>query len=356
MRSSTARSVATAAALVPALAAMLLRGGAPASSAAIPDLSARSVPHRSAAAAPLVPSIALPAISRAVRALMPRPAVRRPPQGKPTTAKWIYTAQLYGDDLGVYQQGDLYLTFFESLTSGISSPQGTVSTRSGWWYVTNGGASDVLVYQNSNQGPIGPTTALQDAGEIPANVDVSASRRLVAVSNVSSTSGGSGSVSIYLNRSVIVSRTLTYGSDALQGIGVALDPRGDCFWSFNDETLKTGSVVEFNGCIGSGMPLVSGLNFAGGITFDQQGNLYYIDQMVGIYKCKKLSNCALLATGFGDPVNINFDQKGKDLWVADATGYIDAVDPTTGTILYQTKAVGGSSDPPFGVAAAPGVK
>jgi hypothetical protein len=53
------------------------------------------------------------------------------------------------------------------------------------------------------------------------------------------------------------------------------------------------------------------------------------------------------------PININFDMKQKYLWVADAAGYIDAVDKN-GTVVYTTSAVGGPTDPPFGIAPAPG--
>jgi hypothetical protein len=299
-----------------------------------------------------VPSPALPWVSLRIAALgTPVHMVRRDASGG---NKWIYTAQFYGDDLGVYRQGHGTLSFSEELTYGVSGPQGTVTTRSGWWYVANGGDQDVLVYKTTNTGPSGPLDTLQDAGEIPGNVSVTSSRNLVAVSNESSASGGPGGVSVYLNRSAVPNRTLTYGNDLVQGEGVAVDRNDDCFWSFNDLSKGGGSIVEFPGCIEQGVVIATGLGFAGGLVFDQSGNLYYIDQTAGIYACKKVASCSLFATGFGDPVNLNFEMKQKYLWVADATGYIDAVDPKTGKIVLTKQAVGGSSDPPIGIAPAPG--
>ncbi|MBV8197509.1 MAG: hypothetical protein JO263_05210 [Candidatus Eremiobacteraeota bacterium] len=90
---------------------------------------------------------------------------------------------------------------------------------------------------------------------------------------------------------------------------------------------------------------------AGGLTFDARGNLYYIDQAAGIYKCARTSNCKLFSTGYIMPLNLNFDQHQKHLWVADGGGFIDAVDPQSGKILSHTIPLGG---PPFAVAPSPG--
>ncbi len=268
--------------------------------------------------------------------------------------RWIYLAQLYGEDLSVYRRVGLTLHYVETLKQGVSSPQGTMATVNGWWYVANGGASNVLVYLSKKQGPqIKKDMTLNDPGQFPANVYVKPDRRLVAVSNASTNSGGAGSVSVYLDRQKNPARTLTYGSDPLQGTGVAIDHQGNCYWAFNDPNTNNGSIVEFAGCHGSGTIVISGLFNAQGITFDQQGNLYYIDQPSGVYKCEKTSNCQKFPTVFDLPINMNFDHKDKLLWVADAGGYIDAVDPQTGVKVF-TMQVGGPTNPPFGIAPAPG--
>ena len=312
------------------------------------------------------PSIALPWLSRLEHPhrLQPLGSIALL-GGKKSTGKWIYTAQLFHHDAAIYQQEGTSLVFFETLpyTYGFSSPQGTVATPSGMWYVANAGHSNVLIFKTTSSGPTGPNSALDDANQYPVNVDVTPSRRLVAVSNeYSLPSYGTGSVSVYLSRGAEPSRTLTYGTHLLQGEGIAIDHQGNCYWSFNDMTSGGGSIVEFAGCNGSGTLLISGLQLAGGMAFDQKGDLFFLDQLVGLYGCKKTSNCTVITpnkngtiVNFGDPVNVNFDQQDKDLWVADATGYIVAVKPT-GQVESTTQAVGGPSDPPFGVAAAPGAK
>lgn len=268
---------------------------------------------------------------------------------------FVYMAQLYGNDLAVYQRQGFNLKFVETLTDGVSAPQGTKATADGWWYVANGGNSNILVYRSHRKGPEGPVATLSDPGQFPNNVDLTRSRQLVVVSN-QGTISTPGSVSVYLNRQAEPSRVLTYGSNVIQGMGVALDKHGNCYWSFNDSVSQSGSIVEFAGCDGKGKVVVSGIGKAGGLAFDQHDTLYYVDQASGIYQCKthKKSDCALLVGGFGDPVNINFDFKHKHLWVADATGYIDAVNPKTGKILLKMKVQGGSSNPPFGIAPEPG--
>ncbi len=268
--------------------------------------------------------------------------------------KWMYLAQLYGEDLIVYRRKGFTLKYVETLKQGVSSPQGTIATVDGWWYVANGGNSNVLVYRSRDRGPERePRMTLNDPGQFPANVYVTSDRRLVAVSNASTSSGGAGSVSVYLDRQRNPARTLTYGNDPLQGTGVGIDHQGNCYWAFNDPNGSKGSIVEFSSCRGSGTIIQTGLANAQGITFDQDGNLYYIDRAVGIYKCKKTSHCSLFSTGFDLPVNLNFDHKHKLLWVADAGGYVDAVSPKSGKIVF-TKPVGSSTDPPFGIAPAPG--
>jgi hypothetical protein len=200
----------------------------------------------------------------------------------------VYTSQPSANDAAVYGRNGLYLTLLETLTSGLVGPEGTVATASRWWYLTNSGDSDVLVYRSTREGPTGPLQTLTDSGELPDNVSVTADRSLVAVSNATGTSSGAGSVSVYLNRSTHPSRVLTYGSDLVEGQGIAIDPQGNCYWSFDDLSNPSalGSIVEFAGCNGSGTLVKSGLTHAGGMVFDASGNLYYIDEASGISRLR----------------------------------------------------------------------
>ncbi|MGB8907518.1 MAG: hypothetical protein WCC84_02090 [Candidatus Cybelea sp.] len=265
----------------------------------------------------------------------------------------VYTAQPFGNDLSVYRRKGLSLKLLETLTVGVSAPQGTVTTPSGWWYVANSGDANVLIYQSARRGPKGPVATLDDSGEVPIDVSVTPNRQLVAVSNAASAGSGTGSVSVYVNGASQPSRVLTYGSDLLAGHGVAIDPQGNCFWSFDDVSnpLALGSIVEFARCSGTGTLVRLGITLAGGMVFDQSGNLYYIDEALGVYKCRKTSHCKLFPTTLGLPVNLNFDAGQRHLWVADALGLIYAVNPHTGFIELKTISIDGD---PYGIAPSPG--
>lgn len=271
----------------------------------------------------------------------------------------MYSSQPTANEVVVYRRksGGLTLTRRKTLTMGLSSPMGMVTTR-GWLYVANSGASDVLAYRTTLEGLEAPKATLRDDGQVPVNVSVSPDRQLVAVSNGSTTAGAAGSVSVYLNGSDTPSRILTYGSDPIQGAGIAIDSRGNCYWSFNDARKLTGSIVKFAGCSGSGTLYKSGILRAGGLAFDGSGNLYYVDQLLGIFKCGSSSSCSIFTVvGLGGlilPANINFDGSNpQNLWVADAAGYIDAVN-LQGLIAYILSVLGGITTPPIGIAPALG--
>ena len=276
---------------------------------------------------------------------------------------FIVSAQLYGNDATVYARSGYTLKYQQTLVNDISAPQGDFATQNDYLYLSNSGRSNILVYKIRNKKPFPqyPTNTLDDYGQIPVNVSATPSRNLVAVSNYAALTGGAGSVSVYLNRDSEPSRVLTYGTDQLQGEGIAIDHQGNCFWSFNDPNTNGGSIVEFAGCNGSGSVVQPGLTKAEGVVFDQSGNMYYVDQTQGVFKCVKTSSCYLWAPnatyGFGLPTNINFDYKAKALWLADATGYIWSIELKGGKCTEPKKHGGlcvrqypSQDGDPFGVA------
>lgn len=272
---------------------------------------------------------------------------------------WMYASQPASNQVLVYRRNrhDLTLTYYETMTSGFSAPLGMVATPDGDWYVANSGSSNVLVYSTTRHGPQGPIATLRDDGNVPVNVAATPNHRLVAVSNGSTTGSGAGSVSVYVNGRHTPARTLTYGSHPIRGAGIALDASGNCYWSFNDPRTLSGSIVKFAGCKGSGTSFVSGIVKAGGLAFDKSGNLYYVDQLFGVYKCVGAVCHLITPIGIGGlilPTNINFDDgTPANLWLADAGGSIDALN-FEGLILYLLQIIGGVLDPPVGIAPAPG--
>ena len=85
------------------------------------------------------------------------------------------------------------------------------------------------------------------------------------------------------------------------------------------------------------------------MAFDHSGNLYYVDQLLGIFKCQG-SSCAIFAPiilgGLISPTNVNFDNSDpQNLWVADAAGYLDAVN-LQGLVAYILQIHRRSDRPP----------
>jgi hypothetical protein len=273
----------------------------------------------------------------------------------------MYTAQLYGHDLKVYYNGGSGLLYECSLTQGVKDPNGSMTTPNGWWYVANGSGENVLVYRAKKGLPSGPVSSLSDYNEYATNVATNPSRQVVAVSNYDTVpAGGGGSVAIYLHRQSTSTRTLSYArSGANYGAGVAISRNGDCYWAINGSSANTGTVVKFAGCNGSPTVVASGIPKVGGLALDQAGQLYYVNSLTssgvlaGIYKCSH-SSCGVFSTNsLVAPTNMNFDYRGKHLWVADpGAGYIDEISSKDGSLDYQYAT--GTSDPPFGIAPEPG--
>ena len=210
----------------------------------------------------------------------------------------VYSAQPFSNDLSVYRRKGLSLEYLETLTVGIAAPQGTVNPKRLVvpYQRRKVQRADLSAHEN---GPKGPVATLGDIGEIPVNVDVTPARKLVAVSNERGLQR-QGKRQRLPQRPVEPSRNLTYGNDLLLGQGVAIDPQGNCFWSFDDLSKPSapGSIVEFSGCSGTRTLVKSGITSAGGMTFDRNGNLYYIDEASGIYKCREDGKLQLFATAF----------------------------------------------------------
>jgi len=272
---------------------------------------------------------------------------------------WVYASQPSDNEIVAYKRKKNSDTLkpYETMT-GFSAPMGMVATPDGQWYIANSGSSNILIYRTTRHGPQ-PKAILSDDGEIPVNVAATPKQKLVAVSNFSSTGTGAGSVSVYLSKQSVPSRVLTYGSDPIQGAGVAIDSGGNCYWSFYDPKKISGSIVEFVGCDGSGTLLRSGILKPGGVAFDESGNLYYVDELLGIFQCRGRSSCHLFVSiggllGLILPTNINFDRRSpQSLWVADAGGYIDGIN-LEGIIVYLLEGLGGAQYPPIGIAPSPG--
>jgi hypothetical protein len=245
------------------------------------------------------------------------------------------------------------------LTSGIVNAQGVATDHHGNAYVADSGSSKVLEY-----GPLfNPLLkTYQDPKQVPLDLDVDATNELLAVSNKSTTNGGPGSVSVYAGGSLKPTGTLTDpAAPNAQGIGIAIDRSDNCFWSLYDPSSGLSKIDEFSGCAGSPIAIVSGKHSLAGMAFDKRNNLFYIVDVNtthhDIFKCKGTAECRALATHFFEPVMINFDNRWGFLWVDDAGvlegPLIESINPKNGHVISSFRA-GSTTDPPFGIAHAPG--
>ena len=143
---------------------------------------------------------------------------------------------------------------------------------------------------------------------------------------------------MYLNRQTAPSGNLTYGSDPIRGAGIAIDPNGNCYWSFNDP-------YTFNR-IDRG---VRRLQRNGHALCDRhlEGRAAWPSTTTAT--CTTWTNCwaslnaraarctlfvPIVLGGLIEPANINFDRSNpQSLWVADAGGYIDAIN-LQGLVAY----------------------
>ena len=245
------------------------------------------------------------------------------------------------------------------LTSGIVNAQGVATDHQGNSYIADSGSSKILKY-----GPLFTTLikTYQDPGQVPLDLDVDATDQLLAVSNKSTTKEGPGSVSVYAGGSSTPSATLTDpAAPNAQGIGIAIDRSDNCFWSLYDPSSGLSKIDEFSGCAGSPITIVSGKHSLGGMAFDKGNNLFYVVDVSmnhhDIFKCKGTAECRPLTTHFFEPVMINFDNHWGFLWVDDAGvlegPLIESINPKNGHVISSFRA-GSSTDPPFGIAHAPG--
>ena len=321
----------------------------------------------SAGARGRLPSISLPANLLRNRAARRLGATRRS-SSSPSTQWVLYCARANNDCNVLSPLGTLTSTL--NASSGLSEPQGNATGLiTGYWYIANTGGSDVPYYKTNGSGSpfaVAGTVALPnpvpDPNQYPGDVAVDETGdsfglltdTKLAVSNISTTSSGPGSLTVFTTSGSSYSTSSLGDKQAIEGVGVAFDLRGDCFWSFNQAASEgPGLIDEFKSCKGKPRRLKSiKTGFAGGLAFDNNGDLWYTDQLAGtIYECtqptKPDPDCSQVFTGttFGDPAGINFDADSANLYVADATGSIDQcpVGQSECTTFYLTP----QSDPPI---------
>lgn len=310
-------------------------------------------------AIPLMAIVALSLTGCSMRGAAPGPIVARGAsvfEQPDAIGSWLYACAPKSNACDAFKVSGTKLTYAKTVTASMAIPEGGVATVAGDWYQSEQAAADIQVFASHSTGPTGPIATLSDPSARPLDVAIDSAAKIVAVSDVFANNGGPGDLAIYKNGATSPSSRLSYTitGGSVAGFGAAIDKSGDCFWSLNDLKNIVGDIVKFSKCAGKGALIASTAKFdaMGGLTFDKAGDLFYIDQFKGVYKCSGIKSCKLLKGGFNSPANIRFDSGWKHLWVTDnGAGTIVALNPATGAIESTTKAHTG---PYAGLALAPG--
>ena len=347
-------STRTACALATALLLGGCAGGPSSSSTGQLPVTAQSAHHH------YVAQLDLRGFAGLNRALMPKHVSPLPIGVKPPGApSYIVTCEFDGGDCREFSGAGSPVS---SLTD-LQNPQGvSIDPVYGVAYIANTNASDILAYSVSS-GTFSYINTFLDSGYLPGDVQVRIVRiskenyAHILISNVYAASESGPGNLVYINQALQSSTMTAPGGYNAQGIGATFDKSGkNCFWSNNNEDAGGGVVDYYPNCTNPGKQIVGGLGFVGGLAIDKSDNLWVVDQVGGISRCKKTGgkSCTKIfpASDFVDPLFINFSADFSTLYVADyGAAAVDACSVTAGTCT--TAAVTSPSDPDSGVAVWP---
>lgn len=204
--------------------------------------------------------------------------------------------------------------------SGLSSPEG-MTVHHGVLYVANPGARNVLEFNGCSATPI---KTLKDPGQVPTDVAVTAKGK-VFVSNITTTRGGPGSISVYTPSGVTPSGHLSAGATEGMNYFLTADAAGNIYSTWLDKST-VGHTECYPGGRAPGVDQGIRLTFPGGINVDPSGNLVIAQQGTGI---STYTGGACVSGGWTETgtilshndnwVDIALDKSGKELNLTDIT-------------------------------------
>ena len=270
--------------------------------------------------------------------------------------KQIFVSDAANNVVNIYNSSGKQL----AQLTGFSEPQGLATDSKGNLYVADTANSRIQVYAPPyNKTP----KTYSDPGQYPAGVSVTivGTTTYVAVTNIISTSGGPGSVTIYKNGKAGAAIS---SSDFGRVYFDSFDASGNLY--IDGENSSGGVVVgEIAKATTTGKKIAvlttgNSIEFPGGVEVTTKG-LIAIDDQEGaaVYSYKapvkgSLGNPVKTTplTGSGDAVTFAFTSTNADLWTADAS---DAASnefayPKGGSALHSISVSGGE---PIGVALVP---
>lgn len=282
-----------------------------------------------------------------------------------------YSASLYGCQVWSGSTFETQTGIKATWFPNTYGPQGVAVTGSGMLLIADTNNSTVDSMENANTGhPNHFSNCINDAGQYPDWVAATKGATLIVISNIFSKLGssvGPGSLAVANGCGSTPVVLQNYDDDSVQGIAVAINSKGDCFWTYNDLRYGQGYVAKYTACKGRGWKIPQyglqdgySMAFAGGIAFDNQDNMYLNDQTHGIFECSAPTyySCSEInwRPGVHDPaednLGLNFSKDWKYLFWADADYSQICFTPTpvhdTETCVPNT--VQGGAAAPYGIA------
>jgi hypothetical protein len=244
--------------------------------------------------------------------------------------------------------------------TGFSEPQGLASDTKKNLYVADTANSRVQIYAS----PYKKAKTLSDPSQYPAGVAQFNNGKVVGVTNIISTSGGPGSVTIYKNGKAGAAISST---DFARVYFDAFDAKGNLY--IDGENSNGGvvvGVIEKAATTGKKITTLTtgnSITFPGGIQVSLKGQIIIDDQegeAAYTYKAPVKGSlgspvATTAFTGASDPVTFAISSTDKDVWTADA-GLAQSNEyayPKGGSPVDSISVSGGE---PIGVAVTPAQK
>jgi hypothetical protein len=226
----------------------------------------------------------------------------------------VYVSDHVNNVVRVYPLAGKHQTIC-GMIGGFSNPQGLAVDLHGDLYVADTNNSQILKFR---AGTTTPSLTISDPGQEPVGVCINA-KGTIGVTNITTTSGGKGSLAIYDPDGSEVGTFQDASSNLYDEFFCKMDANGDVYTTGSDEARSSGAVNVFvaPSYVATDLPIV--LGFPGGV--DLVGNFLYIgDQQartVTAYKDAKGAGKGFFLNTSGDPAMFEFTSDRNTFYTAE---------------------------------------
>jgi hypothetical protein len=227
---------------------------------------------------------------------------------------------------------------------GVDGPDGNWVDKSGNLYVANYANESITEYNSAGNLIFTYTGGISDSIGVTTDKNGNVYEADFDYPNLN------GYVNEYAQQSNTVAATCSPGGGVES---VAVDKQGDVFAAYNNSSYTAGYIVEYpggltaSGCSGTVLPIT--LAYAGGMVFDNAGNLVVCDQgnhVVDVLAPPYSSVTSTLGSGFEDPFHVTIDRKNDLAYVADLDNEtVSVLDYPSGSLVATLGSANGLSMP-----------